>query len=174
MARSERDNAPPHRPLSASASLRVNDAILDGEIICADETGRPIFIEMLRGRHPVCFVAFDLLWLNGEDLCPLPLVERKARLKRLRRRRSDHLIAEALAIEGRGKALFALSRRTTSKASEERSLPPGRELVEDQCSMVPGGQGRQRCRREKERPAAPGKRGLVRRADPGHRLGNGA
>jgi ATP dependent DNA ligase domain len=38
--------------------LRVNDAILDGEIICADETGRPIFIEMLRGRHPVCFVAF--------------------------------------------------------------------------------------------------------------------
>jgi hypothetical protein len=37
--------------------LRVKGAILDGEIICADETGRPIFIEMLRGRHPVCFVA---------------------------------------------------------------------------------------------------------------------
>jgi ATP-dependent DNA ligase len=32
--------------------LRVSDAILDGEIICADETGRPIFLEMLRGRHP--------------------------------------------------------------------------------------------------------------------------
>jgi bifunctional non-homologous end joining protein LigD len=63
--------------------LRVNDAILDGEIICADETRRPIFIEMLRGRHPVCFVAFDLLWLNGEDLRPQPLVERKARLRRL-------------------------------------------------------------------------------------------
>jgi ATP-dependent DNA ligase len=31
-----------------------------------------------RGRHPVCFVAFDLLWLNGEDLRPLPLMERKA------------------------------------------------------------------------------------------------
>jgi ATP-dependent DNA ligase len=44
--------------------LRVTDAILDGEIICADEPGRPIFIEMLRGRHPVCFVAFDLLWLK--------------------------------------------------------------------------------------------------------------
>src|SRR5690349_15318307 len=34
--------------------LRVTDAILDGEIICADETGRPIFLEMLRGRHPMC------------------------------------------------------------------------------------------------------------------------
>ena len=36
--------------------LRVADAILDGEIICADETGRPIFIEMPRGRYPMCFV----------------------------------------------------------------------------------------------------------------------
>ena len=87
--------------------LRVKDAILDGEIICADETGRPIFIEMLRGRHPVCVVAFDVLWLNGEDLRPLPLVERKARLRRLLRRCSNHLITEALAIEGRGKALMA-------------------------------------------------------------------
>jgi len=87
--------------------LKVSDAILDGEVICADETGRPIFLEMLRGRHPVCFVAFDLLWLNGEDLRPLPLVERKARLRRLLRRRSNHLIAEAMSIEGRGKALMA-------------------------------------------------------------------
>jgi ATP-dependent DNA ligase len=29
--------------------------------------------------------AFDLLWLNGADLRSLPLVERKARLRRLRR-----------------------------------------------------------------------------------------
>jgi ATP-dependent DNA ligase len=33
--------------------LRVNDAILDGEVICVDETGHPIFIELLRRRHPV-------------------------------------------------------------------------------------------------------------------------
>jgi bifunctional non-homologous end joining protein LigD len=87
--------------------LGVRDAILDGEIICADETGRPIFLEMLRGRHPVCFVAFDLLWLNGEDLRSLPLIERKERLKRLLRRRSNHLIAEAMSVDGRGKALMA-------------------------------------------------------------------
>jgi ATP-dependent DNA ligase len=45
--------------------------------------------------------------LNGEDPRPLPLVERKGRLKRLLRRRANHLIAEALSIEGRGRALFA-------------------------------------------------------------------
>jgi ATP-dependent DNA ligase len=65
--------------------------------MCADETGRPIFLEMLRGRHPVCFIAFDLLWLNGNHSRPLPLVGRKARLKRLLRRRANHLIAEASA-----------------------------------------------------------------------------
>jgi bifunctional non-homologous end joining protein LigD len=92
-------------PLAAALAnrLRVTDAILDGAIICAD----PIFIEMLRGRHPVCFVAFNLLWVDADDLRPLPLVERKARRKRLLRRRSNHLIAETLAIEGRGRALFA-------------------------------------------------------------------
>src|SRR5215831_11988793 len=33
-------------PLAAALAkrLRVKDAILDGEIICADETGRPIFM----------------------------------------------------------------------------------------------------------------------------------
>jgi ATP-dependent DNA ligase len=37
----------------------------------------------------------------------LPLVERKKRLKRFLARRSNHLIAEAMSVEGRGKALLA-------------------------------------------------------------------
>ncbi len=87
--------------------LRVSDAILDGELICADASGRPIFMDLLSRRAPACFVAFDLLWLNGNDLRPLPLIERKVRLKRLLRRRANHLIAEAMSVEGRGKALIA-------------------------------------------------------------------
>jgi bifunctional non-homologous end joining protein LigD len=92
--------------MALAKRLRVSDAILDGEVICVDETGRPIFLDLLRRKEP-CLVAFDLLWLNGEDLRPLPLVERKKRLKRLMRRRSNHLIAEAMSVEGRGKALMA-------------------------------------------------------------------
>ena len=37
-----------------AAALNIDDAILDGEIITADETGRPIFIDLLRGtRSPL-------------------------------------------------------------------------------------------------------------------------
>jgi bifunctional non-homologous end joining protein LigD len=75
-------------PLAAALAkrLHVANAVLDGEVCCVDETGRPIFIDLLRRKEP-CFVAFDLLWLNSEDLRSLPLVERKKRLKRLLRRR---------------------------------------------------------------------------------------
>lgn len=112
----------------------MNDAILDGEVICVDETGRPIFIDLLRRKEP-CFVAFDLLWLNGEDLRPLPLVERKKRLKRLLRRRSNHLIAEAMSVERRGKALMAaVEEQDVEGIIAKRKADPYRrcELVQDQ------------------------------------------
>src|SRR5215469_13193404 len=55
-----------------AASLDVGDAILDGEVISADETGRPQFYDLLRQRRAPAYVAFDLIWLNGPDLRPLP------------------------------------------------------------------------------------------------------
>jgi bifunctional non-homologous end joining protein LigD len=47
-----------------AAALNIDDAILDGKVIAADETGRPVFIDLLRGTPSPCYVAFDLLWLN--------------------------------------------------------------------------------------------------------------
>jgi bifunctional non-homologous end joining protein LigD len=53
-----------------------------------DERGLPDF-ESMRGRAvrksgaPVTYFAFDLLFLNGRDLRPLPLIERKTRLRKL-------------------------------------------------------------------------------------------
>jgi bifunctional non-homologous end joining protein LigD len=44
------------------ASLDVSDAILDGEIIAADETGRPQFYDLLRATRAPAYVAFDLPW----------------------------------------------------------------------------------------------------------------
>ena len=35
------------------------------------------------GRGPFCFYAFDLLWLDGKDLRELPLIKRKALLRKL-------------------------------------------------------------------------------------------
>jgi bifunctional non-homologous end joining protein LigD len=61
--------------------LEVQDAILDGELVYLDQAGRPQFKELLFRRGTPYFVAFDLLWLEGEDLRDLPLLRRKARLK---------------------------------------------------------------------------------------------
>jgi bifunctional non-homologous end joining protein LigD len=89
--------------------LAVKDAILDGEVIVADETGRPQFYDLLRGRLTPAYVAFDLLWIDGVDLRPKPLSERRAVLRGLLPEGSP-TIAEALSAEGRGCELFELMR----------------------------------------------------------------
>jgi bifunctional non-homologous end joining protein LigD len=38
------------------------------------------------------FFAFDVLFVNGEDLRALPLIERKARLKKLLRRKRSRVL----------------------------------------------------------------------------------
>ena len=62
----------------------AKDFILDGEVV-AMRNGVSSF-ELLQQRHrrrvPVYYYVFDLLRLDGEDLRPLPLRERKARLRR--------------------------------------------------------------------------------------------
>ena len=64
-----------------AALLDVGDAILDGEVIAADETGRPQFYDLLRDTRAPAYAAFDVMWLNGADLRPLPLTERRQRLQ---------------------------------------------------------------------------------------------
>src|SRR4051812_40148321 len=51
-----------------AASLDVGDVILDGEIIAADERGRPHFYALRRDVGAPAYVAFDVIWLNGVDL----------------------------------------------------------------------------------------------------------
>ena len=68
-------------------NLPVENAVLDGEIACVDDSGRSVFNDLLFRRRECVFFAFDPPFLNGEDLRELPLVERKARLKRLLRRK---------------------------------------------------------------------------------------
>ena len=85
----------------------MNEAILDGEAIAADETGRPQFYDLLRRTRKPAYAAFDLLWLNGADLRSLPLSERRRRLQNLLPNKSP-VISEALSVQGRGHELFEL------------------------------------------------------------------
>ena len=87
--------------------LKVESAIFDGEVIAVDSTGRPIFKKMLRREGPFQYVAFDLLWLNGEDLRGLPLKVRRARLLEILPK-SSRLIFPSLVQVGSGAKLFDL------------------------------------------------------------------
>jgi len=75
-------------------NIKATNAVLDGEIVATDEEGRTSFellqqrmnlsspadVERARKQIPVEMVAFDLLWLDGEDLTPRPLEERRGTL----------------------------------------------------------------------------------------------
>ena len=90
-----------------AATLHVDDAIIDGEVIAPDETGRPQFYELLRVPRSACYVAFDILWADGTDLRSLPLDERRRRLQGILPKRSP-IVSEALSVAGRGRELFEL------------------------------------------------------------------
>jgi bifunctional non-homologous end joining protein LigD len=93
-------------------------AVIDGEIVAADESGRPSFerlqqrmnlsaprdIDKARRKIPVVLFAFDLLWLDGQDLTRLPVEERRDRLDGLATE-SDRIRLTA-HVDGAGVAFF--------------------------------------------------------------------
>jgi bifunctional non-homologous end joining protein LigD len=72
----------------AEAAVPLEDCILDGEVVALDKNGAPDFAALQaalsedRSKDLIYFV-FDLLYLDGEDLRPRSLVERKSRLREL-------------------------------------------------------------------------------------------
>jgi bifunctional non-homologous end joining protein LigD len=71
------------RLVKAAQRLRATSALLDGEGIVYDQHGMPDcnLIHSKEYDREVSLVAFDLLELNGEDVRPQPLTERKRRLQ---------------------------------------------------------------------------------------------
>jgi bifunctional non-homologous end joining protein LigD len=72
-----------------AAALAPHSAVLDGEVVAVDEKGQTSFQRLQRRMHvvkpparlladtPVTFVAFDVLWLDGELLVDRPQTERR-------------------------------------------------------------------------------------------------
>src|SRR5436190_16852588 len=96
--------------------LVAREAILDGEIVALDEHGLPKFqllqprvgrkrgVEALRGKGQIVYFVFDLLYVDGYDLTPCSVVERKAKLAEILRpsnflKLSDH-------VQGEGEAFY--------------------------------------------------------------------
>jgi len=68
---------------SIASNVSAEDAILDGEVVCLDDRGCSQFNTLVYRKAESCFYAFDLLWLNGEDLRECPLIERKRELQKI-------------------------------------------------------------------------------------------
>lgn len=85
--------------------LKANEAIVDGEIVALDAGGRPIFKNVSSKWSVLTYVAFDLLWLNGEDLRHRPLKERRRLLQRILPRRSQRILP-AFTTLNQGQAMF--------------------------------------------------------------------
>jgi len=92
-----------------AAVLHLDEAILDGEVIAADATGRPQFYELLRRTRAPSYVAFDVLWADGADLRGLPLSARRQRLHGILPKGSG-ILSEALSVVGKGHQFFDLTR----------------------------------------------------------------
>ena len=89
--------------------VQARSAVLDGEIVVVDETGRLDREELARrlqgqpGR-PLSYLAFDLLHLDGRSLLNLALDRRRQLLRQVLRPGDEVVAVPAIATEGR--ALF--------------------------------------------------------------------
>ena len=91
----------------ALQAVEADELVIDGEACAHCPDGLPDFhgLRSDSGSASACLFAFDLLRVDGLDLRPLPLEERRARLwTTLRRARPSLRVVEHL--EGDGEAIF--------------------------------------------------------------------
>ncbi|MBC5994483.1 DNA ligase D [Pontibacter cellulosilyticus] len=103
-----------YKPILDSLQQLSQNAVLDGEIVVLNDEGYATFQQLQNYQNTpsehLYFYVFDLLYLNGQDLRDLPLLERKQKLETLLKeelpavRYSDHVI-------GRGKDFFKEAQR---------------------------------------------------------------
>lgn len=98
--------------VEALAKLGARGTLMDGEAVLLHPDGRPNFFG-LRVRLPkarayaIAYVAFDLLYLDGQDVRGWPLLERRRALRELVRPSRDvpHLSVSEV-FEGSGAAVY--------------------------------------------------------------------
>jgi bifunctional non-homologous end joining protein LigD len=67
----------------AIAKLRINEAVIDGEVVAFDAEGVTRFQQLMTPGVEHHYMAFDLLWLDGEDIRGQPIEERRKLLESL-------------------------------------------------------------------------------------------
>jgi bifunctional non-homologous end joining protein LigD len=123
---------------AALERLKVKSAVIDGEVVMTDKDGVSDFfalhLALARKSAPdATLMAFDVLELDGEDLRPAPLEERRAILEKLLRKPGPWLQFSAAA-EGRGSRSGVPPVTSASRASSRNG---GARLI-DQARMRAG------------------------------------
>lgn len=97
----------------ALSQLDVSQALLDGEVVALNEKGISEFqlLQNARAAGNLLYYAFDLLSLDGEDLRPLPLEERKERLRGLGLPTDQGIVRLAEHLEGPGEPILEAAKR---------------------------------------------------------------
>src|SRR6478735_6486146 len=107
--------------------ISAGSAIIDGEVVVPAADGTTDFSVLqneLKGRSTkIVMVAFDLLYLNGYDLRNLPLIERKAVLKKLVDK-TEIQFSESFEVDGREMLKHACKTGLEGVVSKVRDVPP--------------------------------------------------
>ena len=97
---------------AVSRLVKAKQAVLDGEIVALDEEGRPSF-QLLQNRgkepHPMQYVVFDIVYLDGQRLFRVPLEDRKRLLRDIVR--DSDLLKYSEHVLGEGKAFFTAAQQ---------------------------------------------------------------
>lgn len=114
---------------TGAARLGVTTALFDGEVAAVMSDGRTSFQAMQRGwggtRPEIAYFVFDLIHLDGEDLTPLPLDQRKQRLRAALGVRPPRPFRYVDHVIGDGPSVFekACAMRLEGIVSKERAAP---------------------------------------------------
>lgn len=122
--------------------INAGSATIDGEVVVPAADGTTNFSVLhneLRGKSTrLVMIAFDLLYLNGQDLRKLPLFERKAHLKKLIEKTAIQF-SESFEVDG--KEMFAHACKVglegvVSKVRDSRyPSGRGRDWVKKTCAQ---------------------------------------
>lgn len=99
---------------SLNAHFSLKTAVLDGEVVVFDNSGKSNFSLLQTGikskENNFCYVVFDILALGEQDLRPLPLLSRKNTLKALLQNAPANLIYSQ-HVQNKGKECFKIAKQ---------------------------------------------------------------
>jgi bifunctional non-homologous end joining protein LigD len=139
--------------------------LLDGEVVALDARGEPAGFQRLQGRmhltgsrdidrhaasQPAAYIVFDVLRDGADDLRPLTLADRRARLERIFGASGSSLVRHGPVEAGDGRRLYRqalregweglLAKRADSVYESGRRSPAWRKLkIQQQREFIVGG-----------------------------------